>query len=254
MFLPLIIGNWKLHGNKKIIKSYFTDLCSKLKLMNLHVEIAIAPPMVYLELAMRYLNQNITLCAQNVDTNIYGAFTGETSIRMLKDIGVKYVIIGHSERRLYHKESNHNIAKKFALIKEASLIPVLCIGENEQEYAIGKSEYICHQQLDSIINFVGIESFYDSIIAYEPIWAIGTGRHANPLQVQKIHQSIRDHIARYDENVAKQLRIQYGGSVNEENISQFLRQSDVSGALIGSACLKTDTFINIIKNTEAIKK
>jgi triosephosphate isomerase len=194
------------------------------------------------------------LGAQNVDVNLSGAFTGETSAAMLKDIGAQYIIIGHSERRTYHKESDELIAKKFAVLKEQGLTPVLCIGETEAENEAGKTEEVCARQIDAVLKTQGAAAFEGVVIAYEPVWAIGTGKSATPAQAQAVHKFIRDHIAKADAKIAEQVIIQYGGSVNAGNAAELFTQPDIDGALVGGASLKADAFAVIVKAAEAAKK
>jgi len=189
-----------------------------------------------------------------VDTNLSGAFTGEISADMLKDIGAKYIIIGHSERRTYHKESDDFIAEKFAVLKEAGLIPVLCIGESEAENAAGETEAVCARQLDAVLKTMGAKAFENTVIAYEPIWAIGTGKSATPAQAQAVHKFIRGHIAKHDAAIAEQVIIQYGGSVNAGNAAELFTQPDIDGALVGGASLKADAFAVIVKAAAAAQK
>ncbi|AFP85414.1 triosephosphate isomerase [secondary endosymbiont of Heteropsylla cubana] len=243
----LIIGNWKLNGTKEIINNRALMLRSKIN-NTINCDVAVAPPLPYLHLTQHYLKDtNIALCAQNIDIHTSGAYTGDISPKMLKDIGAKYSIIGHSERRLYHKENNELIAEKFAVLKKSGLIPVLCIGESEEERRSGQTQKICINQIDAIINKVGITAFQNSVIAYEPIWAIGTGKAALPSQAQKIHEFIRSYINEYDSESAKQVIIQYGGSVNIDNAAALFNQPDVDGALIGSASLNPDIFSILVK-------
>ncbi|HHJ2609659.1 TPA: triose-phosphate isomerase, partial [Escherichia coli] len=197
---------------------------------------------------------HIMLGAQNVDLNLSGAFTGETSAAMLKDIGAQYIIIGHSERRTYHKESDELIAKKFAVLKEQGLTPVLCIGETEAENEAGKTEEVCARQIDAVLKTQGAAAFEGAVIAYEPVWAIGTGKSATPAQAQAVHKFIRDHIAKVDANIAEQVIIQYGGSVNASNAAELFAQPDIDGALVGGASLKADAFAVIVKAAEAAKQ
>ncbi len=186
--------------------------------------------------------------------NLSGAFTGETSAEMLKDIGAQYIIIGHSERRTYHQESDELIAKKFGVLKEIGLIPVLCIGESEAENEAGQTEAVCAKQLDAVLNTLGVKAFEGAVIAYEPIWAIGTGKSATPAQAQAVHKFIRDHIAKQDAAVAAQVIIQYGGSVNDKNAAELFTQPDIDGALVGGASLKADAFAVIVKAAAKAKK
>lgn len=249
----LIVGNWKLNCNKKVVINLLTILSKKFVDI-IKCNIVIAPPVMYLDAAgCCLMNSHIKLCAQNVDVNISGAYTGDISAAMLKDLNTKYVLIGHSERRMYHKESNSYIAQKFSVLKKIGLIPILCIGENEEEYNSGYTHAVCIEQMDAVIKFLGVRAFKDAVIAYEPIWAVGSGISAAPENVQKIHQFIRDYISKYDKSIAQQVLIQYGGSVTPENIDQFLHQNDVDGVLIGAASLNIDSFIKIVKIAEKCK-
>ncbi|MGM3175118.1 triose-phosphate isomerase [Dickeya lacustris] len=244
---PLVMGNWKLNGSTSMVQDLIAGLRSELSTVT-GCGVAIAPPALYLDQAKHQLaGSRIALGAQNVDVNLAGAFTGETSATMLKDLGAKYIIIGHSERRTYHHESDEFIAKKFAVLKEASLIPVLCIGETEAENEAGQTEAVCARQLDAVLNTLGAKAFDNAVIAYEPVWAIGTGKSATPAQAQAVHKFIRDHIASQDAAVAEQVIIQYGGSVNASNAAELFTQPDIDGALVGGASLKADAFAVIVK-------
>lgn len=244
---PLVMGNWKLNGSKALTRQLIPDLKTELADVQ-GCKIAIAPPAVYLDLAQTLLSDSrIELGAQNVDLNSTGAYTGEISAEMLRDIGAKYIIIGHSERRTGHHEQAKLIAKKFAKLKQAALIPVLCIGETEEENVADKTEQVCRHQLDEVIKLVGIAAFSEAIIAYEPVWAIGTGKSATPAQAQAVHHLIRHHLAGYDQRIAEQVVIQYGGSVNEKNAAELFAQPDIDGALVGGASLKSDAFAAIVK-------
>ncbi|WP_039908632.1 triose-phosphate isomerase, partial [Candidatus Regiella insecticola] len=169
---------------------------------------------------------------------------------MLKEIWVKYVIIGHSERRTYHHENDEIIAKKFAVLKSEGLIPVLCIGESQAENEAGQTETVCKRQLDTVLETLGVKAFENAVIAYEPVWAIGTGLSATPQQAQKTHKFIRDCIAQQDAQVAEKMIIQYGGSVNANNAAELFKQPDIDGALVGGASLEADKFIDIVKAAE----
>lgn len=248
MQTPLIVGNWKLNGNKKIINHFFTALLDQLK----HVEsynVVIAPPFPYLDYIKNILSKNnckIKLGAQNVDINLYGSFTGAISGNMLKDIGVQYVIIGHSECRKLYQESNELIAKKFFLLKNIGLIPILCIGENQHEK--NKALDVCIKQLESIIQLQGIQLLKNTIIAYEPIWAIGSGIAAKHQDVQKIHHDIRCYLQEKSLEISNDIIILYGGSIDNNNCSEFLAETDINGLLVGSASLNADIFFKIINN------
>ncbi|MFZ7234915.1 triose-phosphate isomerase [Avibacterium avium] len=250
---PLVMGNWKLNGSKAFTKELIEGLKAELAGVN-GCDVAIAPPVMYLaEAEAALVGSQIALGAQNVDVNVQGAFTGDISTAMLKDFGAKYIIIGHSERRTYHKESDEFIAKKFAALKEAGLVPVLCIGESEAENEAGKTEEVCARQIDAVINALGVEAFNGAVIAYEPIWAIGTGKSATPAQAQAVHAFIRGHIAAKSQAVADQVIIQYGGSVNDANAAELFTQPDIDGALVGGASLKAPAFALIVKAAAAAK-
>lgn len=230
----------------------FTVLVQKLVDI-VRCNVVVAPPVVYLDVARSYLiNSRIKLCAQNVDVNVSGAFTGDISVTMLKDLNIQYVLIGHSERRRYHRESNVYVAQKFAVLHKIGLTPILCIGENQEEYDSGNTYLVCIEQIDAIIELLGVQAFQNAVIAYEPVWAIGSRVSAIPEIVQKTHKFIRDYIAQYNECIAKQVIIQYGGSVTPENVAQFLNQNDIDGVLVGAASLNMDSFVQIVRIAEKI--
>ncbi|TCJ97909.1 triosephosphate isomerase [Volucribacter psittacicida] len=250
---PLVMGNWKLNGSKAFTRELIAGLKAELAGVD-GCDVAIAPPVMYLAEAEQALaGSQIFLGAQNVDVNVQGAFTGDISTEMLKDFGAKYIIIGHSERRQYHQESDEFIAKKFAALKQAGLVPVLCIGESEAENEAGQTEQVCAKQIDAVIDALGVEAFNGAVIAYEPIWAIGTGKSATPEQAQAVHAFIRGHIAKKSQAVAEQVIIQYGGSVNDANAAQLFTQPDIDGALVGGASLKAPAFAVIVKAAAAAK-
>ncbi|URJ23257.1 triose-phosphate isomerase [Blochmannia endosymbiont of Camponotus sp. C-003] len=251
----LVIGNWKLNGNKNTITNLTITLVNTFCNIS-KCSVAIAPPVMYLDIVKRYLlnNTHIQLCAQNVDIHLSGAFTGEISAEMLQDCNVRYVLIGHSERRIHHKENDAYIAKKFFILKKVGLIPILCIGENKREYDSGCTQSICINQIKTVIKLLGIEALKNSVIAYEPIWSIGSGVSASPESVQMVHKSIRDYIASYDVSVADEIIIQYGGSVTPENVTQFFDQKDIDGVLVGAASLNANSFAMIVQTAEKHKK
>ncbi len=245
----LVMGNWKLNGSKAMVSDLIKSLDTALAGVE-GVDAAIAPPMMYLDLAEQLLtkaNSKIILGAQNVDTSVSGAFTGDVSPQMLKDFGVSHVIIGHSERREYHAESDAFIAKKFGILKEHGLTPVLCIGETDAQNEAGETVAVCARQLDAVIDTLGVEAFDGAVIAYEPIWAIGTGKAATAEDAQRIHAAIRAHIAQKSEEVAQKVIIQYGGSVKPENAEGYFSQPDIDGALVGGASLDAESFAAIVK-------
>lgn len=248
--IPLVIGNWKLNNTKKTSHKLVVGILQYLSNINRNCDVVIAPPMIYLDYVNQIIsNSNLILGAQNVDVHTTGPFTGDISIDMLKDVGVKYIIIGHSERRDFHKENNQCIIKKFNLIKNKGLIPVLCVGEKDKH---DKKTFI--HQIDIILKELGVTAFQNAVIAYEPIYAIGTGKAALPTEVQKAHKLIREHIANQNINIAKQVIIQYGGSVNETNAFELFSQPDVDGLLLGGSSLNIKSFIKIIKIVSSIEK
>jgi triosephosphate isomerase len=246
---PVVMGNWKLNGSKTMVTDLLQGLNSTLEGLS-GVDVVVAPPALYLDLAERLIKEGgnqMILGAQNTDVNNSGAYTGDISPEMLKDFGATHIIIGHSERRDYHKESDEFVAQKFAFLKENDLTPVLCIGESEAQNEAGETEAVCARQIDAVIKTQGVEALQGVIIAYEPIWAIGTGKAATAEDAQRIHASIRAHIAKESEAVAQQVIIQYGGSVKPENAAAYFAQPDIDGALVGGASLNAASFTAIAK-------
>ncbi|MDX1302627.1 triose-phosphate isomerase [Photobacterium sp.] len=253
---PVVMGNWKLNGSKEMVSNLLKDLNAELEGVT-GVDVAVAPPALYIDLAERVIAEGgnkIILGAQNTDLNNSGAFTGDMSPAMLKDFGASHIIIGHSERREYHAESDEFVAKKFAFLKENGLTPVLCIGESEAQNEAGETVAVCSRQLDAVIKTQGVEALEGAIIAYEPIWAIGTGKAATAEDAQRIHAQIRAHIAEQSEEVAKNVVIQYGGSVKPENAAAYFAQPDIDGALVGGAALDAKSFAAIAKAAAEAKK
>ncbi len=246
---PVVMGNWKLNGSKEMVVDLLTGLNAELEGVT-GVDVAVAPPALYIDLAERTLTDEgsaIILGAQNTDINNQGAFTGDMSPAMLKEFGASHIIIGHSERREYHNESDEFIAKKFGFLKENGLTPVFCIGESEAQNEAGETEAVCNRQVNAVIDALGVEALQDAIIAYEPIWAIGTGKAATAEDAQRIHASIRAHIATKSQAIADQVIIQYGGSVKPENAAAYFAQPDIDGALVGGAALDAKSFAAIAK-------
>ncbi|SHO57688.1 triose-phosphate isomerase [Vibrio quintilis] len=246
---PVVMGNWKLNGSKSMVSELLTGLNAELAGVT-GVDVAVAPPTLYLDQAESLIKEGgnkLILGAQNTDVNNSGAFTGDTSPEMLKEFGASHIIIGHSERRDYHSESDEFVARKFAFLKENGLTPVLCIGESEAQNEAGETEAVCARQIDAVIKACGVEALDGAIIAYEPIWAIGTGKAATADDAQRIHASIRAHIAKESEAVAGKVIIQYGGSVKPENAASYFAQPDIDGALVGGASLDAKSFAAIAK-------
>ncbi|MCG3816523.1 triose-phosphate isomerase [Photobacterium damselae] len=253
---PVVMGNWKLNGSKEMVSNLIKDLDAELNGVE-GVDVAIAPPVMFLDLAEQLIskaNNKIILGAQNVDIHESGAFTGDISPAMLKEFGATHIIIGHSERRDYHNESDEFVAQKFAFLKEHGLTPVLCIGESEAQNEAGETVAVCARQIDAVIKTQGVDALNGAIIAYEPIWAIGTGKAATAEDAQRIHAAIRAHIAEQSEEVAKNVVIQYGGSVKPENAAAYFAQPDIDGALVGGAALDAASFAAIAKAAAEAKK
>ncbi|MFV0574627.1 MAG: triose-phosphate isomerase [Vibrio sp.] len=246
---PVVMGNWKLNGSKAFAHELIEALNAEIQGVE-GVDVVIAPTMLHIapsSCKLKKLESKIILGAQNTDLNNSGAFTGDISPEMLKEFGVSHVIIGHSERRDYHNESDEFVAKKFAFLKENGLTPVLCIGESEAQNEAGETVAVCSRQIDAVINTQGVDALNGAIIAYEPIWAIGTGKAATAEDAQRIHAAIRAHIAEKSEEVAKNVVIQYGGSVKPENAAAYFAQPDIDGALVGGAALDAKSFAAIAK-------
>jgi len=252
---PVVMGNWKLNGSKAMVRDLISGLDKEIEGLE-GVDVAVAPPSLYIDLAERVIaegSKKIILGAQDTDIQNSGAYTGDTAPEMLKEFGVTHVIIGHSERRDYHSESDEFVAQKFAFLKENGLTPVLCIGETEAQNEAGETEAVCSRQINAVIKTLGVEAFNGAIIAYEPIWAIGTGKAATAEEAQHIHASIRALIAKESTAVAEQLIIQYGGSVKASNAAELFSQPDIDGALVGGAALDAKGFAEIAKAAAAAK-
>jgi len=244
---PLVAGNWKMYGSTAFVEDLIEALKSRLRSMD-RVETAVCPPFPYLSLASRCLDRSaIALGAQNVCDRDEGAYTGEVSGKMLAECGCRYAIVGHSERRHLYGESDALVAARFQAAKRHGLCPILCLGEMLDEREAGKTEEIVSRQLDAVIEAGGIESLAGTVIAYEPVWAIGTGKNATPGQAQAVHAYIRARIAQSDPDIAGALRILYGGSVKPDNAGELFSQADIDGGLIGGASLKVESFAAIVE-------
>jgi triosephosphate isomerase len=239
----IVAGNWKLHGDRAFARTLLGRVCEA-KPQGVHV--AVLPPMPYLsDLTERFGCEGLEFGAQDVDINDEGAFTGEVSGRMLKDVGCKYALVGHSERRQFHDESPDLVARKFLAATRAGLVPILCIGETLHQREAGQTQYALEKQLGPVLAAVGIRGFRDAVVAYEPVWAIGTGRTASPEQAQEVHAFIRGELAAHDAKIAGSLPILYGGSVKPANAAELFSQPDVDGGLIGGASLVAEDFLAI---------
>jgi len=241
----LVAANWKMHGQRQSNADLLDALTTGLK-ESPGVEVLVCPPSVYLDqVSTRLENSKIMLGAQNVHSQESGAFTGELSAPMLRDVGCEFVIIGHSERRELFGESDSFIAEKFSAVQEAGLVPILCIGETQQQREAGETEVTVLRQLDAVLEHAGVEEFKNAVIAYEPVWAIGTGLTATPEQAQEVHALIRGRLAEQSEEVAQKIRILYGGSVKGANAAELFAQTDIDGGLVGGASLVAEDFLKI---------
>ncbi|NJD23120.1 MAG: triose-phosphate isomerase [Melioribacter sp.] len=245
----VIAGNWKMNNDLRGTVSLISDLKKELNGKNVEAEVIICPPFTSLETASTLLKDSvIKLGAQNMYFEESGAFTGEVSGAMLNSVGCKYVILGHSERRTIFAESDQVINKKIKSAIRFGLKPIFCIGETLEEREKGITFKVVETQIQNGLKDLSENDLSNLIIAYEPVWAIGTGRNATPQQAQEVHQFIRGLISKlYSSNFARQLVIQYGGSVKADNAKELLSQPDIDGALVGGACLKADSFIKIIE-------
>ena len=246
----IIAGNWKMNKTAAEALALVGNL--KLELAKIReVDIVICPPFTALESVSKViLDSNLRLGAQNMSAQNFGAFTGEICAGMLKEFSVRYVILGHSERRQHQKESNALIARKAAAAHGASLKPIVCVGETLAEREEGQTDKVLETQVRGSLAGLTKEQMVETVIAYEPVWAIGTGKTATTQQAQDAHAFIRSLLVKiFDEAVAKKVRIQYGGSVKPANARELMGQPDVDGALVGGASLEARSFADIIKNS-----
>lgn len=249
----IIAGNWKL--NKTSFEAIELANAIKRELVDINaVDIVVCPPFTaLLDVKEALLETNIVLGAQNVFWEDAGAFTGEVSAPMLKDIEVKYVIIGHSERRQFFGETNETVNKRIKAALKHKLVPIVCVGENLQEREANKTFDVVRDHVEGSLAGLSKDEIKGLVIAYEPVWAIGTGRTATAAQAQEVHKYIRGLLERMtDRSTAQAVRIQYGGSVKPENTAELIGQEDIDGALVGGASLKADSFAAIVKNSVTV--
>lgn len=244
---PFVAGNWKMNGTRASIQVLLDGLKAGAESVG-SAAIAVCVPFVYLaEVAQELQGTKISWGAQNVSHELKGAFTGEISISMLQDFGCTYVIVGHSERRALYGEDDAVVAKKFAVVRSAGLRPILCVGETLGERESGVTEQVVGRQLDAVFALEGAQALADGVVAYEPVWAIGTGKTATPEQAQEVHAFIRARVAAQDPAVAERLQILYGGSVKGSNAAELFAKADIDGGLIGGASLDADEFLTICR-------
>jgi triosephosphate isomerase len=242
---PFIAGNWKMYGsraeNADLIEGLLLGLPEQTP-----ADIVVCPPFVYLWETARLLKSSIVaLGAQSTCAEALGAFTGEVSASMLKDVGCSYVIVGHSERRALYKEDDALVARKFLATQSQGLVPILCVGETLEERERGATMQVVSRQLAAVLDLTGAAGMSSAVVAYEPVWAIGSGKNATPEQAQEVHAHIRAEVAARDAKIAAALRVVYGGSVKAANAREIFAMPDVDGGLIGGASLKADEFLKI---------
>lgn len=245
----IVAGNWKMNKNREDAIEFATVLCERIGDVD-EVEVVICPPYTYLECVGKTIfNTKIFLGAQDVHWERNGAYTGEISCEMLLDIGCKYVIIGHSERRQHLGETDGIVNKKLKRALESGLLPILCVGETLEEREGKQTMKVVERQCRAAFDGVSPESAFRTVIAYEPVWAIGTGRNATPKQAEEVQKFIRKVISDiFGFRISVDIRIQYGGSVREDNISELIGEEDIDGVLVGGASLETDSFVGIVES------
>lgn len=241
----LVAGNWKMNGSRKNAQALVGAIKQGAERME-NVEMALCPPFVYLsEVGTQLAGSAILLGAQSLCDKPEGAYTGEIAGAMLRDVGCTYVIVGHSERRSLYGEDDALVALKAAAALGAGLKPILCVGETLQEREQSITETVVARQLDVLLKTVGVEGLARGVIAYEPVWAIGTGRTASPAQAQEVHAYLRRRIAVHNATIADKIQILYGGSVKADNAAELFAMPDIDGGLIGGASLHAGQFLAI---------
>lgn len=239
----LVAGNWKMHGTRESARALVEAIAAALPP---DVEVAVLPPAVLLPGAMLAAGAAaIAFGAQDVSEHAQGAYTGEVAAAMYAELGVRYALAGHSERRLYHREGNEQVAAKFMAAQAAGMVPILCVGETAEDRDQGRTEDVVGAQLGAVLERAGPAAFGNAVVAYEPVWAIGTGRTATAGQAQEVHAYIRGRIAALDARISGLVRILYGGSVKPGNALEIFSRPDVDGGLIGGASLLAADFLAI---------
>lgn len=242
----LVAGNWKMHGSLQQNAALLERV--KAGVAGLACDVAVCPPYPYLAQVQALLSgSSVAWGAQSVSEHAAGAYTAEVSASMLQDFGCRYVLVGHSERRSLYGEADAMVAAKFVAAQKAGLIPVLCVGETLAERESGSTAEVVSRQLSAVLDVAGVSALAAAVVAYEPVWAIGTGVTATPQQAQEVHAAIRRQVAECDASVANGLRILYGGSVKPQSAAELFGQADVDGGLIGGAALVADDFLAICR-------
>jgi triosephosphate isomerase (TIM) len=251
MRTPFVAGNWKMHGTRAFARELVASVVAAAPA---GVDVAVLPPFVLIPELLREFGQRpVALGAQDLSEHEQGAYTGEVSAAMLSDFALTYVLVGHSERRQYHRETDEQVARKFVAAHGAGLTPVLCVGETLAEREAGETERVVARQLDAVIERTGAGGFGRAVVAYEPVWAIGTGKNATAAEAQSVHAFIRSKLEGRDATIARSLRIVYGGSVKPGNALELFRQPDVDGGLIGGASLVASDFLAICEAAKSAR-
>lgn len=242
----IISGNWKMHGTRASVAALLETVAAKAKKLS-GVDWLVFPPFVFLEQTESLLkNSSLHWGGQNVSEHENGAYTGEISVAMLAEFGCTHVLVGHSERRALYGETNVLAASKFAKVQAQGLTPVLCVGETLAQRQEGQTLSVVLEQLDAVLALEsGVQGFLKAVVAYEPVWAIGTGLTATPQEAEDVHYAIRQHIAKHQQSIADKLSILYGGSVKADNAAGLFAMHNIDGALVGGASLKADEFLEI---------
>ena len=239
-------GNWKMNASKESVNKLVLGILSGMD--NVSSKVVICAPFPYLSQVEALISHSqVSLGAQNLNINTSGAFTGEVSADMIKDFGAQHVIVGHSERRSLYGETNTIVAEKVKAALDSDLIPLFCVGETLEQREAGETESVVADQINTVVNLVGIAAFLKIVVAYEPVWAIGTGVTASPEQAQSVHAFIRQLLANKSNDVAQQTPILYGGSMNAANANELIACADIDGGLIGGASLKPEDFLQICR-------
>ena len=250
----LIAGNWKMNGSREANEALVAGIHAGVP-GGSGFRLLVCPPYPYLgDVAAQAAGSRVSVGAQNVSEHESGAYTGEVSPGMLRDVGCEFVIVGHSERRALYGETSFQVATKFQAAQAAGLTPILCVGETLEEREGGATERVVDFQLNAVLDAAGIGAFGAAVIAYEPVWAIGTGKTATPEQAQEVHKHIRALLAEKDAGVAERVQILYGGSMKGENAAGLLSMPDIDGGLIGGASLKSNDFLAIADAAAQLSK
>jgi triosephosphate isomerase len=243
----LVIGNWKMNGSRTANAALLSGIIAGLKDANDRADCAVCVPAPYLAQCQSELNATpVAWGGQDLSIHASGAYTGEVAASMLADFGAKYVLVGHSERRAYHGETNELVAQKAVVALAAGLVPVICVGETLDDREAGNTETVICAQLQAALEAISADQLHNVVLAYEPVWAIGTGKTATPQMAQEAHHFLRGCVAQKSAQVAEKIQILYGGSMKPDNAQELLAQADIDGGLIGGAALKSADFLAII--------